>query len=97
MAIRLKSDPVAWSSLVTIAAVQESDVVEGIKAEMWWFHFDFCFHFSVGFLKQLGSVVKPLRLRKFSFHFATSIDRDIMPPEMIRALNPFCSRMRVAK
>ena len=31
------------------------------------------------------------------FHFAASIERDSMPPEMIRALNPFCSRMRVAK
>ena len=96
MAIRSNPDPVAWTNLVTIAAVQESDVVEGIKAEMWWFHFDFGFRFSVGFLKQLESVVKPLRLRKFSFHFATSIERDSMPPEMLRALKPFCRRMRIA-
>ncbi|MBS1125804.1 MAG: hypothetical protein H6Q98_742, partial [Nitrospirae bacterium] len=28
---------------------------------------------------------------------ATLCDRDSIPPEMFRALNPFCRRMRVAK
>ena len=30
------------------------------------------------------------------FKSTVSMARDIMPPEMFRALNPFCNRMRVA-
>ena len=30
------------------------------------------------------------------FWLSRSVERDSMPPEMFLALNPFCSRMRVA-
>ena len=58
--------------------------------------FLFLFHFLSPFAFEFLKLVVHLLIRLPLFHFATTIERDSMPPEMFLALNPFCRRMRVA-
>jgi hypothetical protein len=51
---------------------------------------------KVIFFKKLNSYNKKNRDAFIYFLPVTSIERDSMPPEIFRALKPFCRRMRVA-
>ena len=53
--------------------------------------------FAVQFLRTCyGCSTYPALFAICDFKSTVSIARDNMPPEMVRALNPFCKRMRVA-